>query len=201
MAAAWDPGIVGGPYKQSHIRLCDWKDLYRKTEKCLRSGAELLFLPRGKRGLSHWVPSGCDRKLELQDGILCSWLSDLCGSAAWKTGVRISLPIWTDPGSVEQDSFSKEDPDISGRQAFEKTEICDLSCICDPTSNVCSRYHGPGSTIFLQADLPGRNAGGRYPAGAAEQIHAKCSRLAVHVEKYDPGDHHYLINYDIPAIL
>ena len=56
-------------------------------------------------------------------------------------------------------------------------------------------------TIFLQADLPGRNAGGRYPAGAAEQIHAKCSRLAVHVEKYDPGDHHYLINYDIPAIL
>ena len=59
----------------------------------------------------------------------------------------------------------------------------------------------PGSTIFLQADLPGRNAGGRYPAGAAEQIHAKCSRLAVHVEKYDPGDHHYLINYDIPAIL
>ena len=118
-----------------------------------------------------------------------------------KTGVRISLPIWTDPGSVEQDSFSKEDPDISGRQAFEKTEICDLSCICDPTSHVCSRYHGPGSTIFLQADLPGRNAGGRYPAGAAEQIHAKCSRLAVHVEKYDPGDHHYLINYDIPAIL
>lgn len=113
----------------------------------------------------------------------------------------ISLPLWTDPGSVEQDSFSKEDPDISGRQAFEKTEICDLSCICDPTSHVCSRYHGPGSTIFLQADLPGRNAGGRYPSGAAEQIHAKCGRLAVHVEKYDPGDHHYLINYDIPAIL
>ena len=49
MAAAWDPGIVGGPYKQSHIRLCDWKDLYRKTEKCLCSGAELLFLP-GARG-------------------------------------------------------------------------------------------------------------------------------------------------------
>ena len=201
MAAAWDPGIVGGPYKQSHIGLCDWKDLYLKNEKCLCSGAELLFLPRSKRGLSHWFPSGCDRKLELQDGILCSWISDLCRSVAWKTGVRISLPLWTDPGSVEQDSFSKEDPDISGRQAFEKTEICDLSCICDPTSHVCSRYHGPGSTIFLQADLPGRNAGGRYPAGAAEQIHAKCSRLAVHVEKYDPGDHHYLINYDIPAIL
>ena len=49
MAAAWDPGIVGGPYKQSHIRLCDWKDLYRKNEKCLCSGAELLFLPRSKR--------------------------------------------------------------------------------------------------------------------------------------------------------
>ena len=64
MAAAWDPGIVGGPYKQSHIRLCDWKDLYRKNEKCLCSGAELLFLPRSKRGLSHWFPSGCDRKLE-----------------------------------------------------------------------------------------------------------------------------------------
>lgn len=201
MAATWNPGIVGGPYKQSHIRLCYWKDLYRKTEKRLCSGAELLFLPRSKRGLSHWFPSGCDRKLELQDGILCSWISDLCGSAAWKTGVRISLPLWTDPGSVEQDSFSKEDPDISGRQASAKTEICDLSCICDPTSHVCSRHHGPGSTIFLQADLLGRNAGGRYPAGAAEQIHAKCSRLAVHVEKYDPCDHHYLINYDIPAIL
>ena len=27
-------------------------------------------------------------------------------------------------------------------------------------------------------------------AGAAEQIHAKCSRLAVHMEKYNPyGDH------------
>lgn len=49
MAAAWNSGIVGGPYKQSHIRLCDWKDLYRKTEKCLCSGAELLFLP-GARG-------------------------------------------------------------------------------------------------------------------------------------------------------
>ena len=46
MAAAWNPGIVGGPYKQSHIRVCDWKDLYRKTEKCLCSGAELLFLSR-----------------------------------------------------------------------------------------------------------------------------------------------------------
>ena len=46
---------------------------------------------------------------------LCSWISDLCRSAAWKTGVRISLPLWTDPGSVEQNSFSKEDPDISGR--------------------------------------------------------------------------------------
>ena len=70
MAAAWDPGIVGGPYKQSHIRLCDWKDLYRKNEKCLCSGAELLFLPRGKRGLPYWFPSGCDRKLELQAGFL-----------------------------------------------------------------------------------------------------------------------------------
>lgn len=120
MAAAWDPGIVGGPYKQSHIRLCDWKDLYRKNEKCLCSGAELLFLPRSKRGLSHWFPSGCDRKLELQDGILCSWISDLCGSVAWKTGVRISLPLWTDPGSVEQDSFSKEDPDISGDKLLRK---------------------------------------------------------------------------------
>lgn len=48
MAAAWSPGIVGGPYKQSHIRLCDWKDIYRKTEKCLCSGAELLFLPRAR---------------------------------------------------------------------------------------------------------------------------------------------------------
>ncbi len=74
------------------------KDLDRKIEKCLCSGAELLFLPRGKRGLSHWFPSGCDRKLELQDGILCSWISDLCRSVAWKTGVRISLPLWTDPG-------------------------------------------------------------------------------------------------------
>ena len=45
MAAAWDPGIVGGPYKQSHIRVYNWQDIYRKTEKCMCSGAELLFLP------------------------------------------------------------------------------------------------------------------------------------------------------------
>ena len=46
MAAAWDPGIVGGPYKQSHIRVYNWQDIHRKTEKCMCSGAELLFLPR-----------------------------------------------------------------------------------------------------------------------------------------------------------
>ena len=46
MAEAWNSGIVGGTYKQSCFRICDWKDLYRKIEKCMCSGAELLFLPR-----------------------------------------------------------------------------------------------------------------------------------------------------------
>ena len=79
MAAAWDPGIVGGPYKQSHIRLCDWKDLYRKNEKCLCSGAELLFLPRSKRGLSHWFPSGCDRKMAYYVGGFLIFVGALLG--------------------------------------------------------------------------------------------------------------------------
>lgn len=49
MAAAWDPGIVGGPYKQSHIRLCDWKDLYRKTENVCVPGLNCYSCP-GARG-------------------------------------------------------------------------------------------------------------------------------------------------------
>ena len=57
MAEAWNSGIVGGTYKQSCFRICDWKDLYRKIEKCMCSGAELLFLPRGHRCLSYWFLS------------------------------------------------------------------------------------------------------------------------------------------------
>ena len=47
------------------FRICDWKDLYRKTEKCMCSGAELLFLSRRHRRLSDWISSGSDRQLEL----------------------------------------------------------------------------------------------------------------------------------------
>ena len=58
---------------------------------------------------------GCDRELEFQDGLLCGGISYLHWSYGGKADLRFSLPLWTDPGSVEQDSFSKEDPDISGR--------------------------------------------------------------------------------------
>ena len=93
MAAAWDPGIVGGP-TNSHISgFVTGKILYRKTENVLCSGADTTIPAPGKGACPIGSLQGCDRKLELQDGILCSWISDLCGSVAWKTGARIFLPF------------------------------------------------------------------------------------------------------------
>lgn len=101
VATSWNPGIVGTADKQPSVWICDRQDLYRKTKKCLCPGVELLFLSRSDRGLSDRFTSGSDRKLELQNSILCSGLSDLYRSFAWQTGLWIPVSVWIDSGSVE----------------------------------------------------------------------------------------------------
>ena len=65
LAQTYHTGTLGGTYKFPYIRICNWKNIYRKAEKCLCSGTELLFMSRGSRSLSHWFLTGCGWKLEL----------------------------------------------------------------------------------------------------------------------------------------
>ena len=113
MAAAWDPGIVGG-LTNSHISVYNWQNLYRKTEKCLCSGAELLFLPRGKRGLPYWSLQAVIGSWNFKMAYYVAGFLIFVGALLGRLVCGFLCP-WADPGSVEQDSFSKEDPDISGR--------------------------------------------------------------------------------------
>ena len=119
----------------------------------------MLLLSRCDRRLSDRFSSGGDRKLELQNGILCGRISDFCRSIAGQAGLRIPVSVRTDPGSAQQDSVSEKNQDISRRQTTSQAEICNFSYICNFIADVCGRYHGTGRTVFLQTDLPGRNTG------------------------------------------
>ena len=51
--------------------------------------------------LSYWFPSGGDRELEFQNGLLCGRISHLHRGYGGKADLRFSLPLWTDPGFVK----------------------------------------------------------------------------------------------------
>lgn len=201
MAAAWDPGIVGGPYKQSHIRLCDWKDLYRKMKNVCVPGLNCYSCP-GARGA---CPIG-----SLQ-AVIGSWNFKMAyyvagflifvGALLGRLVCGFLCPFGLIQDLLNKIPFPKKIRTFRGDKLLRKLKYVIFLVFVILLPMFVVDIMGQGAPYFCKLICPAGTLEGGIPAGAAEQIHAKCSRLAVHVEKYDPGDHHYLINYDIPAIL
>lgn len=194
-------GPLGTADQQLPHRLCSGENLQGESEKAVCAGNELLFLSRRSRLLSHRFPSGGHRELELQIRFLCGWVSGLFGGAGGTVRLRLAMSFRTDSGSAAQDPFSKETPDLSGRQAAAQAEVCDSGGFRHSAAHVSGGCDGSGRTVFLQADLSGRDAGGRHPSGADEQIHAQCSGLAVRLEKCPARSHHSALHHHLPAFL
>ena len=60
---------------------------------------------------------------------------------------------------------------------------------------------GQGALPIPEADLSGRNFGGRTAAGTFEQGYARCHWLAVHMEKYNSDRDNCSFHYHLQTIL
>ena len=47
--------------------------------------------------------------------VVCHWISDLYRSSDWKTRMRLSLSVRSDPGSAPQDPVPEKNTHVSGR--------------------------------------------------------------------------------------
>ncbi len=75
---------------------------------------------------------------------------------------------WLCPFGLIQDllhkiPFPKKLRTFQGRQAAAQAEVCDSGGFRHSAAHVSGGCDGSGRTVFLQADLSGRDAGGRHP--------------------------------------
>ena len=161
MAEAWNSGIVGGTYKQSCFRICDWKDLYRKIEKCMCSGAELLFLPRGHRCLSYWFLSGSDRQLEFQNGIFGFLI--FIGALLGRLGCGFLCPFGLIQDLLNKIPFPKKIRTFRGDKLLRKLKYVILLVFVVLMPLFVVDIMGQGSPYFCKLICPAGTLEGGLP--------------------------------------
>lgn len=111
------------------------------------------------------------------------------------------MPFWANPGSAAQDTIPTKSLEPSGRQAAAQTKTRQFGGLCHSASPVFGGCSGAGRVLLLQAYLPGWDAGGRHPAGSAEQVHAKRTWLAVCLEERTACHYHFSVHDHLPPFL
>ena len=79
---------------------------------------------------------------------------------------------WLCPFGLIQDllhkiPFPKKISTFRGDRLLRKLKYVIFLVFCDPDAHVCGGSSGAGGAVFLQADLSGRNSGGRRSSGAS----------------------------------
>ena len=147
----------------------------------LRTGAELLLVPRGGGSLSHRLVSGGRRLVEIQVFLLHHRNSDFNRRSIGQIYLRLPLPVWVVSGAAAQNPVAQ---DIDQKaQAFAVSEIWGAAGDGDSASDAGDQSARHGRSVLLQVSLPAGCAGGRDSVVPDERGHPRRAGQAVHMEK------------------
>ena len=146
-------------------RLFAGRDLHRRLQGAVRAGAELLFLPRGRRG----VPAGGAAKragrVRPPRGLVRAGDARAVRRRPRADGLRLALPDGARSGVAAQAAHA-EDQEKQGHAGAVAAQVRDPYAVRRRRSPVLRAPQGPAPARLLQVHLPRRDAGGR--AGAAD---------------------------------
>ena len=148
------------------------------------TGAKLLLLSCGHRGMSNWCVSSCGRLVKIQLLILHNRNFDFLRRHVWPVHLRLFLPLWL----AARPSSQNSNEEIQHKEA----EIPLLGQVWHSTDcryRIAAMDNESGRdflTVLLQVHLPPGNPGRRHSAVSCKQQYANSPWCSLSMEILDP---------------